>query len=159
MMNGGEQGLKNRQQSHRRKGSHTPLTFLRSLGIMRQQIRIGRALRAPPMMRFLIILSLVLVLAPACRKADEQPPPSGRKWTEREIRTLQGKTREEVKDLLGRPDGFYTRSAEGRWHYSNILLDNEGAGPPRRVWVIVYFSQFGERRATIIEIHEHIEGE
>lgn len=111
------------------------------------------------MMRFLIILSLVLVLAPACRKADEQPSPSERKWTEREIRTLQGKTMEEVKDLLGRPDGFYTRSAEGRWHYSNILLDSEGAGLPRRVWVIVYFSQFGQRRATLVEIHEHIEGE
>ena len=68
---------------------------------------------------------------------------------------LEGKTREEIRGMLGTPNGFYTRNAEGRWHYSDLFLDTGGNGPGRHVWVIIYFSQFGDKRATLVEIHDH----
>lgn len=101
---------------------------------------------------FLLVVSL-LGFAASCSR--HRAAPVRVVWTERDLMLMKGKTRDEVRETLGTPNGFYTRNAEGRWHYSNLLLDSEGAGPPRLVWVVIYFSQFGEQRATIVEIHEH----
>ena len=104
-------------------------------------------------MRYAILTLIALaLLVGGCHSAKQA---KGQKWTESELMMLQGKTRDEVKEVLGKPDGFYTRSQEGRWHYSNILLDQEGAGSPKKVWVVIYFSQAGDQRATIVEIHDH----
>ena len=75
-------------------------------------------------------------------------------WTTVELKSLQGKTRDEVHDLLGTPNGMYTIDSKGRWHYSNILLSSEGAGKPRKVWVFLYFSQLGEQRVSAVDILE-----
>jgi hypothetical protein len=104
------------------------------------------------MPRLLPIL-LLAVLFTACRSHTPETPK--KTWTYRDIMAFQGKTMDEVKAELGTPNGFYTRSAEGRWHYSDVLMDTEGAGPPKRVWIVIYFSQFGDRKATIVEIHDH----
>ena len=107
------------------------------------------------LMKYIILLFIALsVLFAGCSSPKR---PKGQKWTETEIKSLQGKTRAEVQELLGKPNGFYTRSSEGRWHYSDVLLDQAGAGNPRRVWIVIYFSQYGEQRATRVEIHEHTE--
>jgi len=104
-------------------------------------------------MRWFICCFLALsFLAGGCTSAKHS---KGQKWSETELQSLQGKTRDEVQEVLGKPDGFYTRSAEGRWHYSDVLLDQAGAGPPRKVWVVVYFSQYGDQRVTLVEIHDH----
>ena len=87
----------------------------------------------------------------ACR--DARPVDTHKKvWSELELRTLQGKNRDEIRDILGPPNGFYTTDAKGRWHYSDILVSTEGAGSPRHVWLLIYFSRQGEQRATIVDI-------
>jgi outer membrane protein assembly factor BamE (lipoprotein component of BamABCDE complex) len=98
-----------------------------------------------------ILLLLVVVAAPACKR-PKSVQTSEKVWTELEIRTLQGKSRDEIREILGPPNGFYTTDSKGRWHYSDILLSSEGAGKPRHVWVLIYFSRQGEQRATIVDI-------
>ena len=88
---------------------------------------------------------------------QEPAPVERRVWTEREILALRGMTRDEIRSKLGTPNGFYTRNAEGRWHYSNVLVDAEGTGPPKKMWIVIYFSKLGEQRATLVELHEHAE--
>jgi outer membrane protein assembly factor BamE (lipoprotein component of BamABCDE complex) len=73
-------------------------------------------------------------------------------WSEAELKGLQGKTREEVQDLLGKPKGLYTYDSKGRWHYPRVLLQQEGTREPAPASVTVYFSQFGEHRVTIVDI-------
>jgi len=75
-------------------------------------------------------------------------------WSELELRSLEGKTRDEIRDVLGPPDGFYTIDSKGRWHYANILVSSEGAGEPRHVWLFIYFSRQGEQLATIVDIRD-----
>jgi len=75
-----------------------------------------------------------------------------RLWSEAELKGLQGKTRDEIQDLLGKPKGLYTYDSKGRWHYPHVLLQPEGTGQPVPASVTVYFSQFGEHRVTIVEI-------
>jgi hypothetical protein len=84
---------------------------------------------------------------------------SDREWSRAELRGLQGKTREEVKDLLGEPGGMYTFDSKGRWHFPHVLVREEGEPQARRMSVLVYFSQFGEHRATIIEVLDRWEKE
>ncbi len=105
-----------------------------------------------------IIVSSIFALD-GCRKDDAGLATKHVVWTERELFGLVGKTRDEIRSVLGTPNGFYTRNTEGRWHYSSILVDAEGAGPPKRVWVVVYFSKIGEQPATLVEIHEHLREE
>ena len=104
-------------------------------------------------MRYVILVLISLsLLAGGCKPSKQA---HGQKWTETELKSLQGKTRDEVQEILGKPNGFYTRNAEGRWHYSDLLLDQEGSGSPKKVWLVIYFSQFGDQRATHVEIHDH----
>jgi hypothetical protein len=104
------------------------------------------------------LVSLLLLLGLAgCHVRSSSHPTPVKVWTERELQALVGKTREEVRAVLGTPNGFYTRSAEGRWHYSSIFVDAEGTGPARKVWVVIYFSKFGEQPATLVEIHDHVD--
>ena len=77
---------------------------------------------------------------------------SAREWSRAELRGLQGKTRDEVKDLLGAPGGMYTFDSKGRWHFPHVLVREEGEAQGRRMSVLVYFSQLGDHRATIIEV-------
>jgi len=99
---------------------------------------------------FLLFSAFVLI------SCHQEPPPIERKiWSEQELIALQGMTRDDIRSKLGTPNGFYTRNAEGRWHYSNVLVDNEGVGPPKKMWVVIYFSKFGDQRATLVELHEH----
>jgi hypothetical protein len=107
------------------------------------------------LMRCLFISLLALILLSAgCGSASHH---KGQKWTVSELKGLQGKTRDEVREVLGTPNGFYTRSAEGRWHYSDLLLDPADGSDPRKVWIVIYFSQFGDQRATLVEIHDKLE--
>jgi len=94
-----------------------------------------------------------VTLVASCQRKPE--PVETHVWTARELLALRGQTRDEVRSKLGSPNGFFTRNAEGRWHYSNLLVDEEGAGPPKKMWMVIYFSQFGEQRATLVELHEH----
>jgi outer membrane protein assembly factor BamE (lipoprotein component of BamABCDE complex) len=94
---------------------------------------------------------LLFCLSYSCRKSFEQSP-STRVWTIAELKALQGKTRDEIKEALGAPSGLYTYDAKGRWHYPTVLVSLEGAREPKRMSVMVYFSQFGEHRSTIVEV-------
>jgi len=96
-------------------------------------------------------LLALLLLSAGCKSSPDHRT-EDRLWSEWELKGLQGKTREEVQDLLGKPKGLYTYDSKGRWHYPRVLLQGEGTGEPAPVSVTVYFSQFGEHRATIIEI-------
>jgi len=106
-------------------------------------------------LRVQLFLLCVSVAGISC--TQEPAPVERRIWTKSEIAALQGMTREEIRSRLGTPNGFYTRNAEGRWHYSNVLIDSEGAGPAKKMWIVIYFSKFGEQRATLVELHEHAE--
>jgi outer membrane protein assembly factor BamE (lipoprotein component of BamABCDE complex) len=98
----------------------------------------------------LALLALLLLTA-GCKSSPDQRT-EDRLWSDGELKGLQGKTREEVQDLLGKPKGLYTYDSKGRWHYPRVLLQEEGTREPAPVSVTVYFSQFGEHRATIVEI-------
>jgi hypothetical protein len=105
----------------------------------------------------LVPLLIVIATLPGTSCHQEPAPVERRVWTKSELLALQGLTRDEVRSKLGTPNGFYTRSAEGRWHYSNVLVDDEGVGPPKKMWIVIYFSKFGDQRATLVELHEHAE--
>ena len=98
---------------------------------------------------FLIMTSLVL--SDCSRRSEDK---AAKVWSTIELKSLQGKTRDEVRDLLGPPNGIFTIDAKGRWHYSNIFLSTEGAGKPKRVWVFIYFSQYGEPRVSSVDIND-----
>ena len=97
----------------------------------------------------LIICSLVL--AGCSRKQEEK---ATKVWSSVELKSLQGKTRDEVREVLGPPNGIYTIDSKGRWRYSNIFLSAEGVGKPKKVWVFIYFSQYGEPRVSSVDINE-----
>lgn len=102
-------------------------------------------------------LFLIVVLAcelTSCKKEPEQKP---RSWTVNEIRSLRGKTKEEIRALLGKPTGLYTMEARGRWHYPGMLILREGTSLPDKKGVIIYFSQMGEHRCSIVEIMDRWE--
>lgn len=106
--------------------------------------------------RFSYLAAALFCLALLIGSCQRQSPPAEQHvWTERDLLALKGLTRDEIRAKLGAPNGFFTRNAEGRWHYSNLLVDDEGAGPPKKMWMVIYFSQFGEQRATLVELHEH----
>ena len=106
------------------------------------------------MRELLLTTILVAVLAGCTSRQGDHPE---RMWTEPELKSLQGKTRDEVRDLLGDPNGLYTFDSKDRWHFAHVLLQNDRPGSSERVSVLVYFSKFGEHRATIIEIRHRSE--
>lgn len=99
----------------------------------------------------MLALLALLALSAGCKNSPGHRV-EDRTWSEAELTGLQGKTREEVQDLLGQPKGLYTYDSKGRWHYPRVLLHPEGAGESTPVSVTVYFSQFGEHRVTIVDI-------
>jgi hypothetical protein len=109
------------------------------------------SMRATPRHTASLALLVLLALCSGC-KGSPGHRAEDRVWSEAELKGLQGKTREEVQDLLGQPKGLYTYDSKGRWHYPRVLLGPEGTGEPALVSVTVYFSQFGEHRVTIIDI-------
>ncbi len=100
------------------------------------------------------IAAIVIVALAFASCSDRNKTSSDKVWTTIELKSLQGKTRDEIRDLLGAPNGIYTIDSKGRWHYSNILLSSEGAGKPKKVWVLLYFSQLGEQRVSAVDILE-----
>ena len=104
---------------------------------------------------WIALVVLVLVLLSSCRKSWEVE--SQKVWTIGELKGLQGKSRDEIREILGKPNGLYTYDSKGRWHYPNILVSSEGAGEPKRMTVMIYFSQLGEHRSTIIDVLERFE--
>jgi len=101
------------------------------------------------------LVVLLLVLLSSCRKSWEVE--SQKVWTIGELKGLQGKSRDEIREILGKPNGLFTYDEKGRWHYPNILVSSEGAAEPKRMTVIIYFSQLGEHRSTIIDVLERFE--
>jgi len=101
-------------------------------------------------MRRPVLLFFVLLIAAGCSSDKNDRPEVV--WTEPELKALQGKTRDEVREALGDPTGLYTYDAKDRWHYSNVTLAGDQPGSTEPAAVLVYFSKFGEHRATIIEI-------
>jgi hypothetical protein len=98
-----------------------------------------------------LAVSLLLVLFAGCKNSAGRGV-EDRVWSEAELKGLQGKTREEVQELLGKPKGLYTYDSKGRWHYPRVLVQPEGTREPAPASVTVYFSQFGEHRVTIVDI-------
>jgi outer membrane protein assembly factor BamE (lipoprotein component of BamABCDE complex) len=91
---------------------------------------------------------------------DQNPPGhrlDARVWTESELRSLQGKTRDEIQATLGKPTGLLTYDEKNRWHYPNLLVKFPDGREPRRMSALIYFSQFGEHRSTIIDITDRLE--
>ena len=101
-----------------------------------------------------LALLLLLTLSAGC-KGSPGHRVEDRVWSEGELKGLQGKTRDEVQEILGQPKGLYTYDSKGRWHYPRVLLEPAGTGEPTPASVTVYFSQFGEHRVTIVEIAPH----
>jgi hypothetical protein len=106
-------------------------------------------------MKRLPLILVVLFIAAGC--TAQKRDTSDRVWTEAELNALQGKTREEIQEILGPPKGLYTYDSKDRWHYSSISLSDQDPGAIEIVSVLVYFSKLGEHRATIIEIRRHTE--
>jgi len=92
-----------------------------------------------------------IVCGPGCKKSWDSKE-SNREWSRAELRGLQGKTRDEVKELLGEPGGMYTFDSKNRWHFPHVLVKEEGEPQARRMSVLVYFSQFGDHRVPIVEV-------
>jgi outer membrane protein assembly factor BamE (lipoprotein component of BamABCDE complex) len=104
-------------------------------------------------MKGMVILAVAgALLLGGCRSSVENGPEGV--WSVADLHSLRGKTRDEVRERLGRPTGLYTIDSKGRWHYPHVQVLEEGSREPKRMTVMVYFSKFGEHRATIIEIRE-----
>lgn len=100
-----------------------------------------------------VILLSLLVTFPDCHHKTD--PRRDKVYSEIELQNLRGKTRDEVAEIMGRPNGAYTREPQGRWHYSHVRVQSEGAGKPREIWMLIYFSQVGDQRSTVIDMFEY----
>ena len=100
-------------------------------------------------------LFLLCTVPAGCSKVEKKPD---RVWTMSELQNLRGKTKDEVREALGPPGGLMTYDSKGRWHYPNMLLSSEGAGEPKRVSLLVYFSEVGEQRVTMVNLFNPAEG-
>jgi hypothetical protein len=74
-----------------------------------------------------------------------------------DLKALKGKTRDEVREYLGEPKGLYTIDAKGRWHYPHMKIEDTETRERYEATVLIYFSQLGEQRVTIIEITKRTE--
>jgi len=106
-------------------------------------------------MKQLLVILAVLVLASGCSSQKDDRPE--KVWTAAELQGMRGKTRDDVRELLGEPKGLYTYDSKDRWHYSKIFIDGDQPGTKEEVAVLVYFSKFGEHRVTIVEIRHKAE--
>jgi len=106
-------------------------------------------------MRQLLLILVSLFLIPGC--ASQKDDKAAKVWSAHELKGLQGKTREEIRELLGEPKGLYTYDSKDRWHYSKVFIDGDRPGEPEQVALLIYFSKFGEHRATIVEIRRNPE--
>jgi outer membrane protein assembly factor BamE (lipoprotein component of BamABCDE complex) len=106
------------------------------------------------MKRYLLVLAVVLAVAGCTSQKSDY---ADKVWTEPELKALQGKTRDEVREALGEPKGLYTFDSKDRWHYSKVLLVGGQPGAVEEVALLIYFSKFGEHRVTIIEIRRRAE--
>jgi outer membrane protein assembly factor BamE (lipoprotein component of BamABCDE complex) len=106
-------------------------------------------------MKRLPLIFIVLFSAAGCTSQKQDAP--DRVWSEAELKALQGKTRDEVREALGSPKGLYTYDSKDRWHYSHVLLAGPQPGTSEDVAVLIYFSKFGEHRVTVVEITRHPE--
>lgn len=102
----------------------------------------------------LLVVAIALALAGCTSQKNEHPE---RVWSEPELKALQGKTRDEIRDALGDPRGLGTFDSKDRWHYSDILISGDRSGAFEHASVLIYFSKFGEHRATIIEVRRRAE--
>ena len=106
-------------------------------------------------MKQLPLILVVLVIVAGCTpQRDDQ---AARVWTEPELKGLQGKSRDEIRELLGEPKGLYTYDSKDRWHYSKIFIAGDRPGTTEQVALLIYFSKLGEHRATIVEIRRSAE--
>jgi hypothetical protein len=96
-------------------------------------------------------LILVTVLVVGCTEKSWRPA-SEKVYTEAELQGLKGRTRDEVREFLGEPRGLYTIDAKGRWHYPHMKIEDPETRSQFEATVLIYFSQLGEHRVTIIEI-------
>jgi hypothetical protein len=108
-------------------------------------------------MRSLLAILIAVGLVLGSCKSWVEIEPSSKVWTVAELQGLRGKTREEIRNILGKPRGLYTIDSKGRWHYPNVQVLEEGEREPRKLTVMVYFSKFGEQRSTLIEIRERFD--
>lgn len=106
------------------------------------------------MIRRLLILVVFFTVVGCTSPQHDQAP---RVWTESELKGLQGKTRDDVREVLGEPKGLYTYDSKDRWHYSKIFIVGDQPGTTEQVSLLIYFSKFGEHRVTIIEIRHSLE--
>ena len=102
-------------------------------------------------------LVLVLLVTSAGCTEKSWRPASDKVYTEAELNGLRGRTRDEVRDLLGEPRGLYTTDAKGRWHYPHMKIEDPETRQRFEATVLIYFSQLGEHRVTIIEITKRTE--
>jgi outer membrane protein assembly factor BamE (lipoprotein component of BamABCDE complex) len=103
-----------------------------------------------------LLLTLV-VLASVCGCSSQGDDRAEKVWTTAELQGLRGKTRDDVREILGEPKGLYTYDSKDRWHYSKIFIDGDQPGTREQVSVLVYFSKFGEHRVTIVELRHRAE--
>jgi hypothetical protein len=118
-----------------------------------------RGTQAARIERAILISCGVLFLAMVYTGCSEKNwrPASDRVYTEAEINALKGHTRDEVREFLGEPRGLYTIDAKGRWHYPHMKIEDPETRTRFEATVLIYFSQLGEHRVTIIDITKRTE--
>lgn len=105
-----------------------------------------------------VVLACILVLLAGvwyagCSEKNWRPA-SEAVHTVAELKALRGRTRDEVREFLGEPRGLYTLDAKGRWHYPHMRIEDTETREQYEATVLIYFSQLGEQRVTIIEIKQ-----
>ena len=111
-------------------------------------------MRREAVTRFLVIV--LLAMTAGCTEKSWRPA-SDRVYTEAELNGLRGRTRDEVREFLGEPRGLYTIDAKGRWHYPHMKIEDPETRQRFEATVLIYFSQLGEHRVTIIDITKRTE--
>jgi len=99
-----------------------------------------------------VVLLSILAVCIWLGSCTDKSGKSQKTWTVPELQGLKGKTRDEVRELLGNPSGMLTTDTKGRWEYTNVTISSEGEGPAKKASVVVYFSEHGEKRVTIVDI-------
>ena len=99
----------------------------------------------------MVLLTLILSLSTISCRQNSDPQKPRKVWTEAELNGLKGRTREEVRDALGEPSGLLTVDAKGRWEYPNLLISAGDGSPTHSSSLLIYFSEQGERRVTIVD--------
>ncbi len=120
----------------------------------RMDLNIGQERWGAALMMVLVLL--VCCAAGGCSERSWRPG-SERAYTEAELKGLRGRSRDEVREFLGPPKGLYTIDAKGRWHYPQMKIEDPETRGQYEATVLIYFSQLGEQRVTIVEITKRTE--